>query len=54
MPGLCWIRDPIGNDDFVVLVTSQAHAQHRWPNSYFAAAGLYSLKQAHAVACRSS
>jgi RNA-directed DNA polymerase len=26
----------------------------RWPNSYFTAAGLYSLKQAHAVACRSS
>ena len=27
---------------------------HRWPNSYFTAAGLYSLKRAHAVACRSS
>jgi len=26
----------------------------RWPNSYFSAAGLYSLKQAHAAACRSS
>ena len=26
----------------------------RWPNAYFTAAGLFSLKQAHAVACRSS
>ncbi len=26
----------------------------RWPNAYFSAAGLFSLKQAHAVACRSS
>lgn len=28
--------------------------QYRWPNSYFTAVGLYSLKQAHAAACRSS
>jgi len=27
---------------------------HRWPNSYFTTVGLFSLKQAHAVACRSS
>ena len=27
--------------------------QYRWPNSYFSAAGLYSLKQAHTAACRS-
>jgi RNA-directed DNA polymerase len=26
----------------------------RWPNAYFSTAGLFSLKQAHAVACRSS
>jgi len=26
----------------------------RWPNSYFSTVGLFSLKQAHAVACRSS
>jgi RNA-directed DNA polymerase len=26
----------------------------RWPNSYFTAVGLYSLKQAHTAACRSS
>jgi RNA-directed DNA polymerase len=28
--------------------------QYRWPNSYFSAVGLFSLKQAHAAACRSS
>lgn len=28
--------------------------QYRWPNSYFSAVGLYSLKQAHTAACRSS
>jgi RNA-directed DNA polymerase len=28
--------------------------QIRWPNSYFTAVGLYSLKQAHTAACRSS
>jgi RNA-directed DNA polymerase len=28
--------------------------QYRWPNSYFSAAGLFSLRQAHAAACRSS
>ena len=27
---------------------------HRWPNAYFAEQGLYSLKQAHALACQSS
>jgi RNA-directed DNA polymerase len=27
---------------------------HRWPNAYFSAAGLFSLRQAHAAACRSS
>jgi RNA-directed DNA polymerase len=27
---------------------------HRWPNAYFNTAGLFSLRQAHAVACRSS
>jgi RNA-directed DNA polymerase len=27
---------------------------YRWPNSYFSAVGLYSLKQAHAAACQSS
>jgi RNA-directed DNA polymerase len=27
---------------------------HRWPNAYFNTAGLFSLSQAHAVACRSS
>jgi RNA-directed DNA polymerase len=27
---------------------------YRWPNSFFTAAGLFSLKQAHAAACRSS
>jgi RNA-directed DNA polymerase len=26
----------------------------RWPNTYFTTAGLFSLKQAHAAACRSS
>jgi RNA-directed DNA polymerase len=26
----------------------------RWPNSYFTTVGLFSLKQAHTVACRSS
>ena len=26
----------------------------RWPNAYFDTAGLFSLKRAHAVACRSS
>ena len=25
----------------------------RWPNAYFTTMGLYTLKQAHAVACRS-
>ena len=28
--------------------------QYRWPNTYFSAAGLFSLKQAHVAACRSS
>jgi RNA-directed DNA polymerase len=28
--------------------------QHRWPNTYFTAAGLFSLRQAYAAACRSS
>jgi RNA-directed DNA polymerase len=28
--------------------------QHRWPNAYFTAAGLFSLRQAYAAACRSS
>ncbi len=28
--------------------------QSRWPNTYFTTAGLFSLKQAHAAACRSS
>lgn len=28
--------------------------QIQWPNSYFSAVGLYSLKQAHTAACRSS
>lgn len=28
--------------------------QLRWPNAYFSAAGLFSLDQAHAAACRSS
>ena len=28
--------------------------QSRWPKAYFSAVGLYSLKQAHAAACRSS
>jgi RNA-directed DNA polymerase len=27
---------------------------HRWPNSYFTTVGLFSLTQAHALACRSS
>ncbi len=27
---------------------------HQWPNTYFSAAGLFSLRQAHAAACRSS
>ncbi len=27
---------------------------HRWPNNYFTTVGLFSLKQAHAAACRSS
>jgi RNA-directed DNA polymerase len=27
---------------------------HRWPKSYFTTVGLFSLKQAHAVACQSS
>lgn len=27
---------------------------HRWPNAYFAAQGLFSLKTAHALACQSS
>jgi RNA-directed DNA polymerase len=27
---------------------------HRWPNAFFAAHGLYSLKTAHALACQSS
>ena len=27
---------------------------YRWPNTYFSAVGLYSLKQAHTAACRSS
>jgi RNA-directed DNA polymerase len=27
---------------------------HRWPNAYFAAQGLYSLKTAHELACQSS
>jgi len=27
---------------------------HRWPNKFFAARGLYSLKAAHALACQSS
>lgn len=27
---------------------------HRWPNAYFTTMGLFSLKQAHRVACRSS
>jgi RNA-directed DNA polymerase len=26
----------------------------RWPNAYFSTVGLFSLKQAHAAACRSS
>ena len=26
----------------------------RWPNAYFSTMGLYSLKQAHSVVCRSS
>ena len=33
---------------------AQKSDHHRWPNSYFTAAGLYSLKQAHAAACQSS
>lgn len=33
---------------------TRASDQSRWPNSYFSAVGLYSLKQAHAAACRSS
>ena len=28
--------------------------QHRWPNTYFSAVGLFSLRQAYAAACRSS
>jgi RNA-directed DNA polymerase len=28
--------------------------QHRWPNTYFSAVGLFSLEQAHTAACRSS
>ena len=28
--------------------------QYRWPNDFFSAVGLFSLKQAHAAACRSS
>jgi RNA-directed DNA polymerase len=28
--------------------------QLRWPNTYFSAAGLFSLEQAHDAACRSS
>ena len=28
--------------------------QYRWPNTYFTAVGLFSLRQAHAAACRSS
>ena len=28
--------------------------QCRWPNTYFSAVGLFSLKQAHTAACRSS
>ncbi|HKM82361.1 MAG TPA: group II intron maturase-specific domain-containing protein [Candidatus Acidoferrum sp.] len=27
---------------------------YRWPNTYFSAVGLFSLKQAHTAACRSS
>ena len=27
---------------------------HRWPNAYFSAAGLFSLRQVHVAACRSS
>ena len=33
---------------------ARANDQYQWPNSYFSAVGLYSLKQAHAAACRSS
>jgi RNA-directed DNA polymerase len=32
----------------------RASDQYRWPNRYFSVVGLYSLKQAHAAACRSS
>jgi RNA-directed DNA polymerase len=27
---------------------------HRWPNAYFTTMGLFSLRQAHHVACQSS
>jgi len=33
---------------------ARAVDQHRWPNTYFSAVGLFSLRQAYAAACRSS
>jgi RNA-directed DNA polymerase len=33
---------------------ARAREQYRWPNAYFSAAGLFSLRQARAAACRSS
>ncbi len=48
-----WVETEVWTERMLATLETGIEG-HRWPNAYFTTMGLFSLRQAHQVACQSS